>query len=125
MQYIPQRPSLLPGTPLDFLTKIRSFGSRHRAAPGASDSQYGSTRGGGDDSGPLDPIDLAAEWGIERTMWQRDWNTLSGGESQRIALALAVGVGGAEILLLDGMSPPGFGVLVTTRDTPKWHSPCS
>lgn len=35
-------------------------------------------------------------------MWQREWSTLSGGEGQRIALAIAVGVGGAEVVLLDG-----------------------
>ena len=30
------------------------------------------------------------------------WSTLSGGEAQRIALAIAVGIGGAEVVLLDG-----------------------
>jgi ABC-type thiamine transport system ATPase subunit len=35
-------------------------------------------------------------------MWHRGWSTLSGGEGQRIALAIAVGVGGAEVVLLDG-----------------------
>jgi ABC-type molybdate transport system ATPase subunit len=39
-------------------------------------------------------------------MWARDWSTLSGGEGQRIALAIAVGLGGAEVVLLDGESPP-------------------
>ncbi|XAO26596.1 hypothetical protein I312_105434 [Cryptococcus bacillisporus CA1280] len=49
----------------------------------------------------IDPMDLAADWGIEKTMWRRNWDTLSGGEAQRVALALAVGIGGAEVLLLD------------------------
>jgi len=35
-------------------------------------------------------------------MWAREWSTLSGGEGQRIALAIAVGIGGAEVVLLDG-----------------------
>lgn len=52
----------------------------------------------------IDPLELAAEWGIEKTMWKREWGTLSGGEGQRIALAVAVGVGGAEVVLLDGGS---------------------
>ncbi|KAK4685183.1 UDP-glucose/iron transport system ATP-binding protein, partial [Tremellales sp. Uapishka_1] len=86
VQYVPQRPSLLPGTPLDLLTMIRSYASRKTDS--ASPSR-------------LDPIDLAAEWGIEKPMWNRDWPTLSGGESQRIALAIAVGIGGAEVVLLD------------------------
>jgi ABC-type iron transport system FetAB ATPase subunit len=98
VQYVPQRPSLLPGTPLDFLTKLRSFAARRRPTSGHS-SQYGSIP----DNDDLDPIEIAARWGIEKTMWQREWSTLSGGEAQRVALAVAVGIGGAEILLLDGM----------------------
>lgn len=31
-------------------------------------------------------------------MWGRDWATLSGGEAQRMALAIAVGIGKAEIV---------------------------
>jgi len=37
-------------------------------------------------------------------MWAREWSTLSGGEGQRIALAIAIGLGGAEVVLLDGES---------------------
>ncbi|GFZ51799.1 hypothetical protein JCM24511_09567 [Saitozyma sp. JCM 24511] len=104
VQYVPQRPSLLPGTPLDFLHTIRSFRSRQARARStrpsdshASDGDYGAVRG----SESIDPLELAAEWGIEKTMWKREWGTLSGGEGQRIALAVAVGVGGAEVVLLD------------------------
>lgn len=50
----------------------------------------------------MDPYRIAEEWGIERTMWAREWSTLSGGEGQRIALAIAIGLGGAEVVLLDG-----------------------
>ena len=34
----------------------------------------------------------------------REWATLSGGEGQRLALAIALGIGGAELVLLDGES---------------------
>jgi ABC-type iron transport system FetAB ATPase subunit len=85
VQYIPQRPSLLPGTPLEFLSTARSFQSR------VNSSSF------------LDPLDLASEWGIDRVLWMREWGTLSGGEGQRILLAIAIGLGGAEVLLLDGM----------------------
>lgn len=111
VQYVPQRPSLLPGTPLDFLHTIRSFRSRQARARStrpsdshASDGDYGAVRG----SESIDPLELAAEWGIEKTMWKREWGTLSGGEGQRIALAVAVGVGGAEVVLLDGGSGVGL-----------------
>lgn len=47
-------------------------------------------------------IDIGRGWGIEPHLWDREWANLSGGESQRIALATAVGLGTAEIILLDG-----------------------
>lgn len=63
----------------------------------------GTNEGAGDGGkGRLDPYRIAEEWGIERTMWARDWSTLSGGEGQRIALAIAIGLGGADVVLLDG-----------------------
>ena len=48
-------------------------------------------------------IELAESWGIDEELWDRTWSNLSGGEMQRIALAIAVGMRSAEILLLDGM----------------------
>ena len=88
VQYVPQRPSLLPGSPLDLLTRVFTFASRQPSTDHNTAS--------------LDPIELAAQWGISKPTWQREWATLSGGEGQRLALAIAVGVGGAEVLLLDG-----------------------
>ncbi|RSH80927.1 uncharacterized protein EHS24_008356 [Apiotrichum porosum] len=91
VQYVPQRPSLLPGTPLQFLERLQSFASRKvRAAELDGKVNKGPT-----------PFELADEWDIDRVLWTRDWGTLSGGESQRIAMAVAVGMGGAEVLLLD------------------------
>jgi ABC-type iron transport system FetAB ATPase subunit len=95
VQYIPQRPSLLPGTPLDFLTRIQSFSAR---------SHRQSTDQDGERDSVLDPFRIAEEWGIPKTMWGREWSTLSGGEGQRVALAIAIGLGGAEVVLLDGKS---------------------
>ncbi|WRT63748.1 uncharacterized protein IL334_000671 [Kwoniella shivajii] len=101
--YIPQRPSLLPGTPLDFLETIRSFSVRLKQKQKAQSDKDGDGNGNGNgqEEGTIDPLDLAQEWGIEKYLWKRDWGTLSGGEGQRIALAIAVGIGGAEVLLLD------------------------
>jgi len=48
------------------------------------------------------PIRVAEQWGVDEELWDRPWGSLSGGESQRIALAVAVGIPGAEVLLLDG-----------------------
>ena len=49
-----------------------------------------------------DPIRVGKEWGIEEELWDRTWSNLSGGESQRIALATALGMKSAEVLLVDG-----------------------
>ncbi|KIJ69375.1 hypothetical protein HYDPIDRAFT_105974 [Hydnomerulius pinastri MD-312] len=86
--YVPQRPSLLPGTPRDFLAAIASFKSRK-----VPKSVSG--------SGLTYPIEIAQAWGIDEELWDRNWSNLSGGESQRIALATAVGLNTAEVLLLD------------------------
>lgn len=39
---------------------------------------------------------------MDGAMWRREWATLSGGEAQRMGLAVAVSLGMAEVLLLDG-----------------------
>ncbi|KII88496.1 hypothetical protein PLICRDRAFT_176078 [Plicaturopsis crispa FD-325 SS-3] len=88
--YVPQRPSLLPGTPRNFLTTILSFRS-HKTNKNAKVVKID----------PRHPIDVAEAWGIEERLWDRDWANLSGGESQRIAIAVGVGINTAEILLLD------------------------
>lgn len=98
MLYVPQRPSLLPGTPHEFLQAIGSFsarklnGTKKAVAQAQSDLEE---RAKG----------LAKAWGIDNGLWYRDWSSLSGGESQRIALAAGLGCDAAEVLLLDGPSP--------------------
>jgi len=95
--YVPQRPSLLPGTPRDFLNTISKFNSRN---PRSGVLQ----KKGTDHPAVPDlkaPAEVASAWGIEEELWDRNWSNLSGGESQRISLAIAVGLQNAEILLLD------------------------
>ena len=45
---------------------------------------------------------IASQWNIGRELWYREWATLSGGEGQRIALAIGLSLQGTETLLLDG-----------------------
>lgn len=92
MFYVPQRPSLLSGTPRDFLAAISSFSSR-KVPKSLSDG-----------SGLTSPIEISKTWEIDEELWDRNWTNLSGGESQRIALATALGLNTAEVLLLDGQS---------------------
>ena len=87
--YVPQRPALLPGSPRDFLDTIHRFKSRQNTA-GIKAACAESA------------ADIAENWGIEAELWDRPWASLSGGEAQRMALAIALGIKGTEILLLDG-----------------------
>lgn len=103
--YVPQRPSLLPSTPRDFVKLVSSYSSRKaksspRSKPSANSSTNPYTEIG-KVNGTMGPIQVAEEWGIDEELWDRTWTSLSGGESQRIALAVAIGLPGAEVLLLD------------------------
>ncbi|KAH9951894.1 P-loop containing nucleoside triphosphate hydrolase protein [Amylocystis lapponica] len=94
VMYVPQRASLLPGTPREFMEAISTFGSYN------SKSTWSVLRGG-KPAISQEPIEIADSWGIDEDLWDRAWSNLSGGEMQRIALAIAVGMKTAEILLLD------------------------
>ncbi|KAG9124839.1 hypothetical protein FRC07_010058 [Ceratobasidium sp. 392] len=107
--YVPQRPSLLPATPRHFLATVNDFNSRKEHKDKATHAIYGaaSPQHFVDDSGvqlgadPHDPFALAKQWGLEEEVWDRDWSVLSGGEAQRVLLAIAAGMRGTEVLLLD------------------------
>ncbi|KAF9332109.1 hypothetical protein BG006_005026 [Podila minutissima] len=83
IMYIPQRTAMLEGTPLDFLERVHSFAVHRRAK-----TTY------------ADPIEIALDWGIRPELWHSRWNTLSGGEMQRISLAIGCSLQ-PDILLLD------------------------
>ncbi|KAL1707266.1 P-loop containing nucleoside triphosphate hydrolase protein, partial [Schizophyllum commune] len=86
--YVPQRPSLLPGTPQDFVYQIMQFQARQSSHDSA-------------DKVLARAMETAAGWGVDNALWQRPWTTLSGGEAQRVTLAIALGLDTAEVLLLD------------------------
>ena len=95
--YVPQRPSLLPGTPRDFIHTLQSFSAYKsivRSLPSQStdDAESLYTRA----------ARMAGSWGVQEELWDRTWPTLSGGEAQRIALAAALALDCAEVILLDG-----------------------
>ncbi|KAI1794559.1 P-loop containing nucleoside triphosphate hydrolase protein [Ganoderma leucocontextum] len=105
VMYVPQRASLLPGTPRDFLAAIYTFGVHIQgpksSKPASALSSLFGAKSGEPDVSHHDVLDVAQTWGIDRELWDRTWANLSGGEAQRIALAIAVGLGTAEVLLLD------------------------
>ncbi|KAI8872804.1 P-loop containing nucleoside triphosphate hydrolase protein [Ramicandelaber brevisporus] len=81
VMYVPQRPAVYPGTPSDFMEQLSKFSSLK-----------GRER--------LDPVEIAMHWDLSEDTWQRSWSSLSGGELQRVALAIAVSLQ-PQVLLLD------------------------
>jgi len=86
--YVPQRPSMLPGTPLEFLKTVHGYKSRLAYETSEADAIETA-------------VNLSEHWGIVRHLWDKDWNGLSGGEAQRLSLAIAVSLPGTVVLLLD------------------------
>lgn len=91
VQYIPQRPSLLPGTPRDLFDTLSTFRARHALESGPGNSLHFQRS-----------VGLAEQWGIAKELWDRPWSQLSVGEAQRLSLAVAHGLNRAEVLMLDG-----------------------
>ncbi|EJU04204.1 ATP-binding cassette transporter [Dacryopinax primogenitus] len=86
--YVPQRPSMLPGTPMGFLKTVHTFKSRQAYHTSEQDAIESALK-------------LSEHWNITSDLWDKDWTGLSGGEAQRIALAVAVSLPGAVVLLVD------------------------
>ncbi|KAL2918518.1 hypothetical protein HK105_201938 [Polyrhizophydium stewartii] len=82
--YVPQRPPVLGGTPAEFAATIAGFRSQRTKLAGSA----------------LDPVAVAERWNLDPAAWDRPWSQLSGGELQRVALALAISRGPG-VLLLD------------------------
>ncbi|KAI0748327.1 P-loop containing nucleoside triphosphate hydrolase protein [Daedaleopsis nitida] len=104
VMYVPQRPSLLPGTPRDFLSTVFNFGAHKSGVRAKKSSAFTSALGLKPDESDVSghqAFAVAESWGIQRELWDRTWANLSGGEAQRIVLAIAVGLETAEVLLLD------------------------
>ncbi|KAI9012093.1 P-loop containing nucleoside triphosphate hydrolase protein [Phycomyces nitens] len=81
VMYVPQRPAIHPGTPLDLFETVKKYAS-----------QKGKTFG--------DPVKIGMDWNLSESHFRERWSHLSGGEMQRAALAVALALN-SEILLLD------------------------
>jgi len=93
VMYVPQRPSILPGSPTDFVKAILNLHSHKLLVKNdvEENTQEVMKR----------CFETSGAWGIDLELWDRDWLNLSGGEGQRILLSIAASLRGVEILLLD------------------------
>ncbi|KAI9142870.1 P-loop containing nucleoside triphosphate hydrolase protein, partial [Paraphysoderma sedebokerense] len=86
--YVPQRPAVLACTPLEFYRTVTSLKSQKI--------------GQGDEK--IDPCievtNSVFRWDLSEDLWSKQFAQLSGGEAQRVMLAIAVSTG-PDILLLD------------------------
>ena len=78
-------PRNLEGTPMDFFNEIMGYG-RQRSHELDSRERL---------------EELMSEWDLEPILLRQSWSTISGGEAQRVSLAIALVTGKKTVLLLD------------------------
>ena len=107
VRYVTQHKADLPGTPRDFILRILSFYSHSTFETPSEDEMmtqilwnlqhWGMGESAGDDDSYTADADLDQD---HNSYLDDEWKTLSGGESQRILLAIAM-ASRAKVLLLD------------------------
>ncbi|KAG2220770.1 hypothetical protein INT45_012263 [Circinella minor] len=82
VMYVPQRPAIHTGTPMDLFNMAKNFASQKEKKT------------------LDDPTQIGMQWNLSESHFTENWSNLSGGEMQRAALAVALALN-PEVLLLD------------------------
>jgi len=88
--YVPQTKVDIPGTPLDLIMKISSFSVRKN-----DDDIHG-----GPSAMKASAVTFLTAWSVSKGLLDSEWKNLSGGESQKVLLAIAM-ASRPKVILLD------------------------
>lgn len=92
VMWVSQDRPTLTGTPREFYMQLLNYRS-HRQSGAHIIKEHALQH-------PSTPMEIAQEWNISAKTWDQPWNDISGGEAQRLSLAIALSLE-PKVLLLD------------------------